>query len=285
MAIKLNDILHLSREELNNSKIELSMRDGSTSEKFIDRWLGLPDDVKKSGENTGCAFWGWSGDKRNVKPGQLSFAFIRMDTADDEWLFVSAAEILEVPEHSYAVVRILEKYKDMFGRLIVKYKKTDTYPNYVFYMSNRIEDCVVKEILPCLYSGERFEGYDNVYLPFEKLEKIFKGEIMPSYSDALKKVTGVYCLTDTNTGKLYIGSATGAEGVWQRWGDYFSTKHGNNKKLKSLYAQEGEEYFKQYFTFTLLEYFGLSYDPEKVKEREQYWKKCFQTISKGYNDN
>ena len=37
--------------------------------------------------------------------------------------------------------------------------------------------------------------------------------------------------------------------------------------------------------YKLLEYFGLSYDPTKVLEREQYWKRCFDTIKNGYNDN
>ena len=82
-------------------------------------------------------------------------------------------------------------------------------------------------------------------------------------------------LTDTHTGKLYIGSATGEEGVAQRWGNYLDSKHGGNKKLIALYEQKGAEYFERYFTFTLLEYFGLSYDPIKILEREQFWKKCF----------
>lgn len=101
----------------------------------------------------------------------------------------------------------------------------------------------------------------------------------------MKKITGVYCLTDTNNGKLYIGSATGEEGVAQRWGNYLDSKHGGNKKLIELFKQEGHEYFEKYFTFTLLEYFGLSYDPMKIKDREQYWKRCFDTIKNGYNDN
>ena len=52
----------------------------------------------------------------------------------------------------------------------------------------------------------------------------------------------------------------------------------------ALYVQKGEVYFEKYFTFTLLEYFGLSYDPIKILEREQYWKRCFDTIKNGYND-
>lgn len=103
--------------------------------------------------------------------------------------------------------------------------------------------------------------------------------------EALKKITGVYCLTDMKTGKLYIGSATGGEGVAQRWGNYLDSKHGGNKKLVALYQEKGAEYFEEYFTFTLLEYFGLSYDPEAIIAREQYWKRCLGTIKHGYNDN
>ncbi|WP_311480766.1 hypothetical protein [uncultured Anaerococcus sp.] len=68
-------------------------------------------------------------------------------------------------------------------------------------------------------------------------------------------------------------------------GNYFSSKDGGNKKLIELKNKEGEEYFEKYFTITLLEFFNRSYDPEKIIEREQYWKKCFDTINNGYNSN
>lgn len=69
------------------------------------------------------------------------------------------------------------------------------------------------------YSSENFEVYDRVHLPYNHLADVFNGKIMPTYYEALKKITGVYCLTDTHTGKLYIGSATGEGGVAQRWGN------------------------------------------------------------------
>ncbi len=50
-------------------------------------------------------------------------------------------------------------------------------------------------------------------------------------------------------------------------------KHGGNKKLIALYEQKGSEYF------------GLSYDLIKILEREQYWKKCLDTIKNGYKDD
>jgi len=70
-----------------------------------------------------------------------------------------------------------------------------------------------------------------VHLPYHRLSDIFNGRILPTYYEALKKITGVYCLTDTHTGKLYIGSATGEEGVAQRWDNYLDSKHGGNKNL------------------------------------------------------
>jgi len=74
-------------------------------------------------------------------------------------------------------------------------------------------------------------------LPYKKLNDVLDGKIMPTYYEALKKVTGIYCLTDTFNGKLYIGSATGEDGVAQRWGNYLNSKHGGNVKLKNLYKE------------------------------------------------
>lgn len=258
------------------------MTEGSGGIAYIDKWLSLEQDEKDSGI-TDCSYWGWYGNKKNFNIGQSVFSFIKMSY--DEWLFISASEIVDVPVGSRAKVKIIKRLVPLFGRLVMKYKKGNTYARYVFRMKNVIENCTVKEILPCQYSGEQFEGYDRVHLPFRKLANVFNGKIMPTYYEALKKVTGIYCLTDTKNGKLYIGSATGGEGVAQRWGNYLDSKHGDNKKLIALYNEKGAEYFEEYFTYTLIEYFGLSYDPEKILEREQYWKKCFNTIKNGYNDN
>ncbi len=283
MDIKLNTVLNLTNEEVENSKIEFNMQVGSGGRPFLDVWLKHTEEEKSTGTCNDCSFWGWYGKQRNFYPGQTVFSFARM--TDDEWLFISAAKIVDTPHDSFAKVDIIEKFAPLFGRLIIRCKKGNTYARYTFNLNKYLEQTTVKEILPCLYSGEAFDGYDRVHLPFHRLSDIFHGRILPTYYEALKKITGVYCLTDTYTGKLYIGSATGEEGVAQRWGNYLDSKHGGNKKLIALYEQKGAEYFEKYFTYTLLEYFGLSYDPAKILEREQYWKKCLDTIKNGYNDN
>lgn len=283
MELLLNDILNLSAEEIENSKIEFNMQAGSGGQPFIDIWLKHTEQEKITGTCNDCSFWGWYGKQRNFYPGQVVFSFARM--SGDEWLLISVAKIIDTPADTWASVEVIDKFMPFFGRLIIKCKKGNTFSRYVFNLSKYLSQAVVKEILPCIYSGETFEGYDKVHIPYHRLADIFNGRILPTYYEALKKITGVYCLTDTNTGKLYIGSATGDGGVAQRWGNYLDSKHGGNKKLIELYEQKGAEYFEKYFTYTLLEYFVLSYDPFKILEREQYWKRCLDTIKNGYNDN
>ena len=54
-------------------------------------------------------------------------------------------------------------------------------------------------------------------------------------------------MTYAKTGKLYIGSAIGEEGVVQRWDNFLSANHGVNTKLLALYNQKIDEYFEKYF--------------------------------------
>ena len=282
MEFMMNDLFHLTDVEIANCKIELNMTAGRNAEKFIDRWLRSDETTKASGI-TDCSFWPWYGEKKNFQVGQTVFSFIQLSW--EEWLFISAAKIVEIRPHERAEVEIIERFKSLFGRLVISYKKGNTYARYVFHMGRLLPNIRVKEILPCMYSGDTFKGYDQVNLSFARLNDIFAGKIMPTYYEALRKITGIYCLTDTSNGKLYIGSATGTEGVAQRWGNYLASKHGGNLKLRELHDKMGDVYFEKNFTFTLLEYFGLSYDPEKIKGREQYWKHCLDTIAHGYNDN
>lgn len=286
MTIALNKIFNLTDTEIKNSKIELNMKAGRDGESFLDRWLRRSETEKTMGYGTDwdCSFWGWYGHSRpNFRQGNWVFSFARLSS--NEWLFISAAEIIEVPKNSWAKVRILDKFSPLFGRLIIECNKGNKFSLYTFKLNTFLDKCSVKEILPSVYTGEKFEGYDKVHLSYQKLEDIVNRKIMPTYYEALRKITGIYCLTDKKTGKLYIGSATGEEGVAQRWGNYIDSKHGGNIELKKLYDEKKDIYFKKYFTFTLLEYFGLHYDPEKIKIRENYWKNCLNTRAKGYNDN
>lgn len=286
--IPLSSILNLTEEQIENSKIELNATQGKGGPPFIDHWLDCSEDERRTGARRVTSYWGWYGKKRNFRVGQHVFSFIQLCRGKvmlDEWLFVSAARVVSIPENQQADVDVLERFAPLFGRMIINLHKGQAFGRYCFDLKKHLGTATVKEVLPTLYSGETFHGYDKVHLSYAKLDRIFKREILPSYHDALESVTGVYCLTDTKTGKLYIGSATGEGGVAARWGNYLDTKHGGNKELRKLHEDKGEEYFRKYFKFTLLEYFGMSYDPQKVLEREQWWKDCLDTREHGYNDN
>jgi len=67
----------------------------------------------------------------------------------------------------------------------------------------------------------------------------------------LSVTKGIYLISDTNTGKLYVGSAYGEDGIWGRWKSYVSTNgHGNNKTLKELV--ENNPNYGNNFQFSIL---------------------------------
>lgn len=130
MELLLNDILNLSKEEIENSKIEFNMQAGNGGQPFLDRWLKHSDDEKMKGICSDCSYWSWYGKQRNFYPGQWAFSFARI--TDAEWLLISVAEIMEVPIEGWATVNVLERFAPLFGRLIIKCRKGNTFSRYVF---------------------------------------------------------------------------------------------------------------------------------------------------------
>lgn len=198
------------------------MVDKSTREAFIDRWLERPEEERAVGLAKRCSYWAWYGiNRRNFHKGEWMFSFMRLQHRGER-LFVSAAEILEMSEYGnedrYAKERLLEEKTSLFGHLVINLYMGNKFTPYVFNLGNFRDEATVEESLSALYNGETFQGYDHVRLPFAKLDQLFRREIMSSYHNALESVTGVYCLMDTRTGKLYIGPETGGGAVSRRVG-------------------------------------------------------------------
>ena len=148
MDLPLNNVLNLTKEEIENCKIEFNMHPGGDNQSFLDKWLKHSESEKMSGTCTDCSYWGWYGKQRNFYPGQWVFSFARM--IEDEWLLISAAEIVDVPANECATVNVLERFVPLFGRLIIKCRKGHTFSRYVFNLSKYLEQASVKEILSCL---------------------------------------------------------------------------------------------------------------------------------------
>ena len=99
-------------------------------------------------------------------------------------------------------------------------------------------------------------------------------------------VKGVYCITDTSTGQLYIGSASGNdEGIWQHWKSYADVSNltGGNKTFKEL-KNNGANYIIDNFTYSILEIFDMKTKSDDIIHREEFWKRVFQTVKHGMNN-
>ena len=278
--LMLNDILKLSEEEIDNSKIGLNMYwDGKS---HFENWYN-------SDENNRDVYFTYAshiGKKRNfTRIGQVCFGFVRLKENYDHWLLVSVGEITSLPESGACGHKEIEKYKGLIGRLIIEYHRGNKFSTYIFNAKGLIEDIKVSEILHNIYEPIKFEGLDKVHLPFSTLKSILDSEKYQDYKAALKGFKGVYCLTDKKANKFYIGSAYGKDGILQRWSSYIDSKTGGNVALINLYNKKGEQYFIDNFEFTIIESFNKNTDSKYVLDREDYWKNVFKTRENGYNEN
>ena len=95
----------------------------------------------------------------------------------------------------------------------------------------------------------------------------------------------MYIITNTDNGKLYVGSATGRNGIYQRWKNYIDNGHGGNTELSKLVEQQEKRTWRRIFRYTLLEHYDSTVPKNVVLAREAYWKQALDTRKHGYNDN
>lgn len=129
-----------------------------------------------------------------------------------------------------------------------------------------------------------FVSYNDVLLPFKELKNIIETDNI-EWREKLKNVKGVYCIADRKNGMLYVGSASGNEGIWGRWKDYVETNgHGDNELLIEAIKKDSN-YALKHFQWFILETFPLTVPTDYVLKREKIFKEKLCTISFGYNMN
>lgn len=272
------EFFRFSDEDLKKYKIVLNSHHGETGSRFIDEW--------QLGSDIGWSYWSHRGGRRNFQENDLVFGFV--NTYRDTYLLVTAGRVTRVPaEAGPCDHEELEEFKPFIGKLLVKTHKGQTFSSYIFSLSKYLSK-PSREIEIIGIDGFKkleFTGFENVSLNFRELAKIVETDFAPGYRAALASVFGVYVLTDTACGRLYVGSAYGLDGVAGRWENYFRTGDGNNVELIQLRSEKGDEYIRNNFKFTLLEWFDRKIPIEKVIERESWWKNVFETRRFGYNLN
>ena len=141
----------------------------------------------------------------------------------------------------------------------------------------------VIEILPKGYLGE-FKGLTNFVLDYDELKKLISNpDANKDWKSNLSSINGIYMILDNKTGSQYIGSAYGTGGVWQRWSEYASSIHGNNKRLKELCKKDVN--YKKNFQYTILESLPSNINKKEVIKIENLYKEKFGTRAFGLNEN
>ena len=283
MDIKLNDLLRFSQEQVSHAKISLNISHGKGGKRYFDMWK--EDEREPAEKDVWYAYPSHFGKQRCFHEGDLCVGFLQMER-NNEWLLVAVGKVLSVPLSGPCAYEPLHEYDAFLGRVIVRLAKGNTMGRFVFNLSKFLDECEIIKVCEKAYEDDTAFSLDCISLGFAELKATLEGYKNPSLRKILENIKGVYCLTDTKTGKLYIGSATGdSRGVAQRWGNYAADYSGGNKEFLKLLEEKGETYFKENFTFTVIEYFGMRFDDGKILQREAYWKKALDTVRHGYNDN
>ncbi len=238
--ILLNEILKLDNWE--NVKIRFNLM-------FKDNWNPIEffkndaSDVLMEGQ-----YWNYK-NKKSYKDGQITIGFIRINRNENLWLLFHVGKItndLNVLDGVGYEHEILSEYEKYFGRLIIKYKnKSQT---MIRNANSVLNDCEVIQILPSTFDNDIFPGYDKVNVTWDELSRIISKE---SWKTALQNQKGVYLITDSSNGKMYVGSAYGENMIFSRWQSYLKTGHGGNVGFIELEF----DYIKQNFKYSILDIF------------------------------
>jgi len=191
-------------------------------------------------------------------------------------VFKIAGEVAEGDYYKYAMQEV-GGYEDLKERVIIRWSNAISWHQWI---ANEME---VLEIAPGL-NYKRFTDYFDLILDFNELKEI----VDMQYSDwrqVLSAIKGVYLMTDKKTGKLYVGSAYGEDGIWGRWCVYVATNgSGNNKSLIELTASEAD-YAAKYFQFSILMLLPKTVTSDEAVSKEQLFKRKLGSNSFGLNNN
>jgi hypothetical protein len=202
-----------------------------------------------------------------------------------QWLFAGVWKIDGKPRRKrdgwqYQTTEVAG-LEHLAGRVIVSFLRTfrQSYLRGDSYGSQLL----VREIRPERLSVQDFPGYSSTRLTFDSL-KILAKQRPAAWLTALRSVGGVYLISDTSNGKLYVGSAYGDGGIWDRWEDYAKHCHGWNKDLIELLRIKGADHASK-FQFSILEICDLLSTKDEVIAREAHWKNVLLSREFGYNKN
>ena len=273
--IMLNDLLRFDTAEVPNVRVKFNIYNGYDD----------PLDLYKTNlDEVNVTWFLWHDDRRYFNVGQTAICLLKL--RGDQWLLTTIKKItrlLDVTDGVGYDADEVKEYEQYFGRLVVEYHNPCRTMGRKY--ENVMDELEVVQILNEQYTGNEFPGYENVRLSYPLLKNIVDRQL-PGWVDALRNQKAVYLITDTKTGKMYVGSATSQTGMLlQRWSSYAADGHGGNIELRELVKQQGLDYVKENFQYSILENYNARMDDGYILKRESWWKETLCTRTHGYNKN
>ncbi len=250
-----------------NTKVHLACWNGSEH----------PIDVYYAGQ-----FQGWQAHqtKRNF---DCDHVLSLIDLGQSKWLFVGIFDVLgrtahpSKPDNYFYNTQLRPALDELIGRVIVEHFRTRQ--SYI-WLTPEIK-LPIQEIRRQKLTVGDFPGYNSVLISHSIL-RVITQQVITSWHSALGNIKGVYLITDTSSGKQYVGKASGEIGIWQRWCSYAENGHGGNVKLKALLLEKGPEHVS-HFQYSILEIADTHASDLDLLNRESDWMKVLRTREFGLN--
>lgn len=204
----------------------------------------------------------------------------------NRWLFAGIyrsgkPEFHEARRSYHYPLEELQEFAELKARLVVRFIRPGR-QSYLL-MEKWEQEIEVSEWKAEKVSIAEFPGFKSVDLSKQELEIIVR-DGTSSWRTALSSVAGVYLISDIRSGKLYVGSATGEGGIWQRWSQYANSGHAGNIELIELMKVGGVDSMSG-FRFSILEIADPHESPQGMLKRESHWKRVLMTRVHGFNSN
>ena len=178
--------------------------------------------------------------------------------------------------HFYKVAR-LEQFGDLENRLVIDWGAG------VRAWCQWLKPREIIEILPRGYIGH-FPAFLDFSLSFSQLQELVNTpEANRVWHQHLASVGGVYLVLDTRTGRQYVGSASGRDGILGRWTAYAATGHGGNSRLRALLS--GNPAYAHNLRYTVLRTLPKSLTRKEVLAFETMYKDKLGSKAFGLNVN
>ncbi len=182
-----------------------------------------------------------------------------------EFIYPDFASDFEFEDVFFYFLEEVPGFEDLKWRVIINWG------NAAIAWHQKLSKKEVIEILPTGYVKE-FPGYLNFILRYEELVSIINNpDANREWHRMLSSVAGVYLITDMVTGKHYVGSAYGKEGILGRWAVYARCPDGHDRQLEEL-LKENKNYANN-FQFTILQTLPRTLTMKEVIDFEVLYKK------------